>query len=152
MTGKQQNTHIVTGSLGEDEALRYLSGKGFKLSARNWRPEGALKNLELDLVGEWESSLVFVEVKAGSARRGNWAAGLFDSPAGLRNFTPAKRKNMVRAAGAYLGKHGAWNIPCRFDLVCVTFLPGQPPRMDHYRNVIELGQTLDSGNASWQPW
>jgi len=152
MTDSKLNTHIKTGSLGEDEALRYLSGKGFRLSTRNWRPGGKLKKLELDLVGEWEASLVFVEVKTRSVQPFADSADFFDGPAGLHNFTPAKRKNMVRAAGAYLAEHGAWDIPCRFDLVCVTLLPGQPPRMDHYRNVIELGQTLDSGNASWQPW
>ena len=71
---------------------------------------------------------------------------------GFTAESSAKRKNMVRAAEAYLAAHEAWDRLCRFDLVCVTFLPGQPPRMDHYRNVIELGKTLDSRNPAWQPW
>ena len=75
-----------------------------------------------------------------------------DGPAGLHNFTPAKQRLMVRAAHRYLAEKKLWDTPCRFDLVCITFLPGLRPQVDHYRDVIELGQTLDSGNAPWQPW
>lgn len=140
--------HITTGLHGEEEALRYLSRKGFRLTVRNWRPGGRAGHLELDLVGEWEKSLVFVEVKTRHAV----AMETFDGPAGLRGFTPAKQRTMVRAARAYLAETGQWEKPCRFDLVCITLLPGTSPQVDHYRDVIELGQTLDSGDASWQPW
>lgn len=140
--------HITTGARGEEEALRYLSRGGFRLTARNWRPGGRARNLELDLVGEWEKTLVFVEVKTRHAV----AAETTDGPAGLRGFTPAKQRAMVRAARAYLTENGLWEKTCRFDLVCITLLPGTLPQVDHYRDVIELGQTLDSGDASWQPW
>ena len=146
--GKTDRSHIATGASGEEEALRYLSRRGFRLVARNWRPRNGTGKLELDLIGYWEEALVFVE---GKTRRAA-AADAFDAPAGLYNFSPAKQRNMVRAARAYLAEKALWDAPCRFDLVCVTLLPGQAPRMDHYRDVIELGQTLDSGDASWQPW
>jgi Predicted endonuclease distantly related to archaeal Holliday junction resolvase len=141
-------SHIRTGIRGEEEALRHLVARGFRLVARNWRPEGKAKNLELDLVGHWEQSLVFVEVKT----RRTTVRNETDGPAGLYNFTPAKQRVMVRAARAYLAEKKLWDTPCRFDLVCITLLPGLEPQVDHYRDVIELGQTLDSGNASWQPW
>ena len=147
MTGKTAD-HITTGTHGEEEALRYLASRGFSLLSRNWRPSGRGKNLELDLVGRWEQSLVFVEVKT---RR----AAVFDAtdgPSGIYNFTLAKQRAIIRAARAYLAENGLWDAPCRFDLVCITLLPGTMPQVDHYRDVIELGQTLDSGNASWQPW
>lgn len=138
--------HILTGNAGEDEALRYLAGQGFSLLARNWRPGGPSHRLELDIVGRWENRLVFVEVKTRRdplAETGEIAA--------LRNFSPAKQRNMARAAQAFLAAHDAWDVPCRFDLVCVTFLPGQK-LLDHYRDVVEFGKTLAGGNAAWQPW
>lgn len=140
--------HIATGSSGEEKALRFLLDRGFRLTARNWRPEGKARNLELDLIGDWEKCLVFVEVKTRRAP----ALDASEGPAGLANFTPAKQRSMVRAARAYLAQNGLWDKACRFDLVCITLLPGQEPRVDHYRDVIELGQTLDSGDAAWQPW
>ncbi|MDR3073907.1 MAG: YraN family protein [Deltaproteobacteria bacterium] len=140
--------HLATGDYGEGEALRHLSARGFSLLARNWRPKGGKRGLELDLAGLWESFLVFVEVKT---RRTRSPEGM-EGPDGLWNFSPAKRRNMARAAQAYLREHDAWERPCRFDLVCVTLFPGQRPRVDHYRDVIDLGQTLGNGNASWQPW
>ena len=141
-------SHLTTGGFGEEEALRHLSSQGFLLEARNWRPRKGTGKFELDMVGRWEKTLVFVEVKTRRAA----TSDLFETPAGLHNFSPAKQRNMVRAARAFLAENQLWDAPCRFDLVCVTLLPGQTPQMDHYRDVIELGQTLDSGDAAWQPW
>ena len=140
--------HLMTGKMGEQEALRHLRGLGFSPLVLNWRPKGGARGLELDLVGLWEACLVFVEVKT------RWADPLADaeSPAGLQNFSPAKQRNMARAARAYLIEHDAWASPCRFDLVCITLLPGQKLRVDHYRDVIDLRQTLGNSNAAWQPW
>jgi putative endonuclease len=140
--------HITTGITGEKIAEEHLRKKGFRTVCRNWRPKGRTKNLELDLVGEWEGYLVFAEVKA---RRPNPEEDE-NFPPGLKNFSVAKQKNMVKAAKVYLTEHEAWDKACQFDLLCITFLPGKPPMVEHYANVIELGQTLDSSNASWQPW
>lgn len=145
---KPGSDHITTGISGEDAAARYLAGRGFRLLARNWRPRGRSRNLELDLVGIWEKTLVFVEVKT----RRTDSPEAFDGPAGLRGFTASKQRSMVRAARAYLAEQEKWDAPCRFDLVCVTLSSGKPPKTDHFSNVIELGQTLDSGDAAWQPW
>ncbi|CAK7042762.1 MAG: hypothetical protein DELT_02897 [Desulfovibrio sp.] len=150
MNGKSTSAsgHIATGMTGEGIAEKYLRGNGFRTLCRNWRPKGAQRNLELDLVGRWHDGLVFIEVK--TRRPGPDETNNF--PPGLKNFSPAKQKNMVKAARAYLQEHGAWDEPCRFDLVCVTLLPGEKPLVEHYENVIELGHTLDRGNAPWQPW
>lgn len=145
---KTNRSHIATGISGEEEALRHLVNRGFRLAARNWRARGGVGKTELDLVGRWEQSLVFVEVKTRRTR----ASDFFDAPAGLYNFSPAKRRNMVHAARTYLAENSLWDEPCRFDLVCVTLLPGASPQVDHYRDVIELGQTVDSRDAPWQPW
>ena len=144
--------HITTGAAGEKLAEEYLRKRGFHTVARNWRPKGRARSLELDLIGEWEGYLVFTEVKT---RRPSYDEGPDESPdfpPALKNFSLAKQKNMVKAAKAYLTEHKVWDKACRFDLVCITLLPGNEPLVEHYANVIELGQTLDSGNASWQPW
>ena len=143
-------SHLATGARGEATALSYLERRGFRLLARNWRPRGRYRSLELDLVGEWESALVIVEVK--TRRIAAYDEG--EGPAGLGGFTLAKRKNILRAAGLFIAERDMWEAPCRIDLICVTFtkIPPDAVRVEHYRNVIECGQTLDSGNAPWQPW
>lgn len=143
-----QNGHIATGAAGEHLAEEHLRRLGFSVAARNWRPKGTARHLELDIVGNWQGDLVFVEVK--TRLPGPLEKETF--PPALKNFSATKQKNMIKAARAYLTEHGAWDKACRFDLVCVTIVPGGKPLVEHYRNVIELGQTLDSGDASWQPW
>lgn len=140
--------HIATGMIGEKTAGEYLRKKGLRIVTRNWRPKGRAGKLELDIVGEWEGYLIFIEVKTRHPGPGEDENG---SPA-LKNFSITKQKKMVKAAKAYLTEYGAWARACRFDLVCVTLLPGTQPMVEHYVNVIELGQTLDSSDASWQPW
>lgn len=51
--------HNELGREGEDEALLYLTQKGYTLLARNWR----IGHLEIDIVAEWFGEIVFVEVK-----------------------------------------------------------------------------------------
>ena len=51
--------HNELGREGEDEALLYLTQKGYTLLARNWRSG----HLEIDIVAEWFGEIVFVEVK-----------------------------------------------------------------------------------------
>ena len=140
--------HLEIGTQGEKEALCYLARNGFRLLSRNWRPKGSNNRLELDLIGRWEQALVFVEVKTRRAV----TADQTDEPSGLYGFTPAKQRAMLRAAHAYLAENDLWDMPCRCDLVCITLLPGLTPQVDHYRDVIEFGKALDSGNAPWQPW
>lgn len=141
--------HMALGEAGEDEAARYLTSRGFSVRHRNWRPEGRGRSLELDLVGMLGETLVFTEVK--TRRLAPETAATHDTPAGLANFSPSKQRNMLKAARLYLGEHGLWHLPCRFDLVCVTYT-GTTPLVEHFAHVIELGNALDSGDASWQPW
>lgn len=63
-------THNELGRLGEDEALFYLTLKGYHLLDRNWRFE----HYEIDIVAEWHGEIVFVEVKTRS--QGSTAAAM----------------------------------------------------------------------------
>ncbi len=125
------------GQAGEDAAARLLERAGMRILARNWR----CGRLELDIVCRDGETLVFVEVR--TRLRG----GLV-SPA--ESLTPAKQRNFMRAARAYLAENDAWNHPCRFDLVCVLDA-GATLELEHHRHV-ELSESLGGGHTSWQPW
>lgn len=154
--GGDEPAHLRVGRRGEDAALGYLAAKGFRLLDRNWRPAGRAAGLELDLVGRMGGELLFVEVKSRrAASRGPVLAGKsFETDMGdpLASFTPAKRRNMARVAGRYLKAMDAWDEPCRFDLVCVTFFPDDTVRVEHHAHVITFDESLGGGNAAWQPW
>jgi putative endonuclease len=111
-------------------ALALLLIKGYRPRHRNWRGGGG----ELDLVVERRREIVFVEVKARSSDEYGGAAGA---------LTEKKRQAVVRAASAYLSRHGLWERPCRFDVVTVEGRPGPLPwRVRHYRDAFrpDLGR------------
>ena len=130
--------HLRLGRKGEDAARALLERSGMKVLATNWR-EG---RLELDIVCRDADTIVFVEVKTRSqTTHGGPAAAL----------TPAKQRTLCRAARAWLAAHDAWSSPCRFDVVCVV-REGDTLHLEHYRHAFECEPTVDSGNATWQPW
>ena len=147
----KRTSHLDVGQAGEEEAARFLAARKFSFLARNWRPQGQARHLELDIIGSEDDTVVFVEVKSRDCSTPETAASS-DSPPVLANFSPAKRVKMLRAARFFLSEYSLWGKPCRFDLICVTFMADAAPQLEYYRDVIELGQTLDSSNASWQPW
>ena len=94
------------GRAGEDAAADWLEKAGMRILTRNWRSG----SYELDIVCGDGDELVFVEVRL----RGK--GGLVSPEASM---TPAKCRSVVKAAQAYLSASGEWDVPCRFDLVCV---------------------------------
>lgn len=141
--------HLALGRAGEETALVLLQQKGIRLLAKNWRPKGVSRGLELDLVGEQDGVVLFVEVKT---RRLRAVAERGEGFGPEDNFTPRKRANFVRAARCFLSDFDLWEKPCRFDLVCVTFFPQGPPKLEHYVHVIESGTLVGGGDTAWQPW
>jgi putative endonuclease len=139
---------LSLGRTGEEAAARFLRGLGLRIAARNWRPRGRYRHLELDLVAMEDGALIFVEVKTRQ-RSAEEDRTAFPTHAA---FTARKQRNMLQAARLYLTEQGLWNIPCRFDLICVERLPDGRLDVEQHRNVITIGHTVDSGHASWQPW
>lgn len=125
------------GRNGEELAAGLLRRAGWRVLDRNWR-QG---RYELDLVCDDGEDVVFVEVRTR-------AEGGLVSPA--ESVTPAKRRSLIRAARAWLAAHGAWERPCRFDVVCVTVTAGEPPRTEHIRHAFEFDQPVGRGYASGQ--
>ncbi|MDR2076825.1 MAG: YraN family protein [Desulfovibrio sp.] len=136
------------GRAGEEAAARFLRGQGGRILASNWRPRGRHRRLELDLVALEDGVLVFAEVKTRQRSPGEDRT-VFPTHAA---FTAQKRRNMTQAARLYLTEQGLWDIPCRFDLICVERLPNGQLDVERHRNVIAIGRAADSGHAAWQPW
>jgi putative endonuclease len=109
------------GRLGEAMAARFLEEAGWALLGVRWR-DGPR---ELDLIALRSGILAFVEVKTRRSA---------DLDPLLLSVTPAKRRELERAAGAWLRQVGPSFPPfaaIRFDVMAVQLPPGQKPRILH---------------------
>ena len=98
---------VEKGRQGEELALKYLMGKGYRPVKRNFRALGG----EVDVIVELDMLLVFVEVKY--RLRGS-------SGAGMEAVTQKKQRRIIKAAGEYLMKTDQFTRPLRFDVVEIT--------------------------------
>ncbi len=103
---------IRKGREGERLAAEYLEKKGYRIRERNLR----VGHQEIDLVAEREGWIVFVEVKARSSTSFGQPEDFVDEAKGAR---------IVEAADVYLTDIG-WEGNVRFDIVAITFRPGEP--------------------------
>ncbi len=100
----------AVGNAGEQGAADFLAARGYRLVDANVRPEGGMARGEIDIVA-WDGHvLVFVEVKTRRTRQGAQGAP-------SEAITPAKRRQLVSLAQAYLAHHGLDDVLCRFDVV-----------------------------------
>ncbi len=81
------------GQWGEEQACRYLKGKGYRILERNFR----CRTGELDIVAEKNAVLCFVEVKSRCGTAQGWPA---------EAITRQKRRRITWAASFYLQMHG----------------------------------------------
>lgn len=107
-----------SGRRGEAIAADWLEGRGLRVVARNWRAGRA----EIDLVAREGKTVIFVEVKTRRLGPGGRPAEAVDG---------RKRRNVVRAAGAWIAAHPRTGGEFRFDVVEVTLAAGGPPLVDH---------------------
>jgi len=96
------------GQKGEDRAAAFLAGKGYHILARNVRTRYG----ELDIVALHEDTIVFVEVKT---RISDVCGG------GVEALHPAKQRQLVRLAQAYIARHGWEERAARFDVVAIGY-------------------------------
>lgn len=91
----------------EEAARRYLTGRGLREVARNFRCRVG----EIDLVMRDGDCLVFVEVRYRRSERFGGAA---------ESIVARKRRRLWRAAQYYLQTHGEYaGLAARFDVVAV---------------------------------
>ena len=99
------------GKLGEEKAAAFLTGKGYKVLARNYR----YKKSEIDLICQKDGLLVFVEVKTRSSRS-------FGNP---ETFVgESQQQAIMRAAEAYMDE-SHWGGDLRFDIIAILSRGGE---------------------------
>jgi len=123
---------------GEEEAARMLEQKGFRVKEHNWR----LGHLEIDLIAESKTEVVFAEVKARST--------MFGAIRPEEYVDEAKRHRMTVAGNAYM-KMKKSDKSLRFDIIGLLI---DPDSMEvTYRNHMENAfvphqKTIHTGSYS----
>jgi len=111
------------GIRSEDEAVRYLQGRGYQILARGFR----MHRGEIDIIARHGPTIVFVEVRARARTE-------FGLP--LESVKWPKQNQVRKVAQAYLQKH---RLPedrtaCRFDVLSVVWSEGRVPALTHIQN------------------
>ena len=107
------NNNILTGNLGEEIAVKYLTEKGYKLLHRNWR----YKHLEVDIIFSKNNKLHFIEVKTRRTL-------LYGYPE--QSIKRDKMNFLKNAASAYMHVYPQWKY-LQFDVVSII-LDGDVPK------------------------
>ena len=116
--------HMDLARLGEDEAEKFISEKGYQILERNWYH----RHKELDLIAIEEDELVIIEVKT---RR----APVRDNP--TMAIDRKKQRFLVIAANAFARKHRI-SLEVRFDVLWVVY-KGEKAEIDHIKNAFVPG-------------
>jgi putative endonuclease len=110
------------GAWGEQEAERFLVGKGLEIIAKNFR----IREGEIDLIARDGEETVFIEVKT----RKNSNFGYPEEA-----VTEEKLEHLISAAESYLTVHPeikSWRI----DVLALISSPGKEPTdIEWYKNV-----------------
>ena len=109
-----------SGLLGEDGAMNYLIGKGYKMLERNYNG----RHGEIDLIMLDKDTLVFVEVKARENTK-------FGTPE--EAITTAKMRNIISVAMEYVKKHRYFDMNMRFDVVAIL-----RDNVNHIKNAFDF--------------
>lgn len=98
----------IIGDKGEDEAVKYLVGKGYEIVQRNY----SCKFGEIDIVAKQNNTLIFVEVKT---RKNNY----FGEPQEFVDYRKLERMNM--AMDCFLNNYKLVNeYNLRIDVIEIT--------------------------------
>ena len=97
--------HNELGKNGEDAAISYLMGRGYRILHTNWRKG----RYELDIVAQTDEELIIIEVKTRSAS--NWM-----SPETAVDAQKIRR--IVAATDLYIKLFNI-DLPARFDIISI---------------------------------
>lgn len=106
----------TVGLIGEEEAVRLLKDKGYRILERNWK----MGHLEVDIIAENKEAVVFLEVKTRTS----------DFKRAEQYVDPAKKFRMQTAANAYIRANRCQKYP-RFDIIGVQLAKDE-------RNVLSI--------------
>ena len=117
------------GAFAEQQAARYLTIKGYKIVARNFRATGG----EIDIVAQQRNTLVFVEVKQRASQA-------FGGP--LAAVTKTKQKRISCASIQFIKTHANLKYnEIRFDVICIL-----PAGIEHIENAFFTYFTFNCHN------
>lgn len=97
--------HNILGKLGEEAAQEYLIKKGYIIREKNWR----LNHLEVDIVAEYETQIIIVEVKTRT----------LNSLSAYEAVDLRKRTQLLKAANMYV-KYYQLPHDVRIDVITVV--------------------------------
>ena len=124
---KPAKGRLSTGKSGEDEAVKLLEKKGYKILERNYRTRYG----EADIVAKDGQTVVFVEVKKRqSARYGSAKEAV----------GPKKMRHLVMVAKDYISKRPeglAKGLNVRFDVVVIETHRDSDARVEHVIGAFE---------------
>ncbi len=113
------------GDEGEEVAVRFLEGQGYRVRARNY----ACRHGELDVVAERGDTVCFVEVRMRST-------AVWGDPSHTVSF--AKQRRVVKAALHYLQTQRLREKMIRFDVISVVGR-GEGATVEHLPGAFDAG-------------
>jgi putative endonuclease len=108
--------HNELGRLGERLALEYLSNKGYRILAQNYRFEKA----EVDLICVKNEDIVFVEVKTRSS---SYFARPFEA-------VHERKQELLKEAASYFMMENKIELEPRFDIISIV-IQNEVPQIEH---------------------
>ena len=109
------------GQKGEAAARAFLERRGVHILAANYTCAAG----EIDLIGREREAILFIEVKTRTSEA-------FGPP--QLAVHQRKQRQIVRAAQWFLAERRMPEVACRFDVLAVTFLNDELPRIQWVRD------------------
>lgn len=111
--------HYNRGISGERLAVEYLTAKGFRILAQNYRYLKA----EVDIIAQKDNCLIAVEVKTRSSTA-------FGAPEEF--LKPAQIQRIIKAVDHFVTSKDL-DVEVRFDIIAIV-LSKQAPQIEHIEN------------------
>lgn len=119
------------GKIGEEAASKYLEAKGYRIRERNYRTYFG----EIDIIGEYRGSIIFVEVKTRCSDRFGYPEEAVNS---------IKQKKIIKNSLNYLARYHLWQINSRFDVILISISNNKTIKeIKHIKNAF----CVDSNNS-----
>ncbi len=99
-------SRIFFGRRGEDEAIKYLERRGYKILMKNYR----CRLGEIDVIATEGDTLVFVEVKT----RGGDEFG-----SGVESVDARKQRRIIAVSEVYMSENNLPDKAVRYDVVSI---------------------------------
>ena len=117
--------HKLLGDKGERAAVRFLTKKGMRIVARQYRNQFG----EIDIIALDGTCIVFVEVKTRQSANSGQPFEAVDN---------RKQRKLTKLALVWLKKNKRLSQSARFDVISIIWPEGkQEPHIDHFINAFE---------------